>query len=119
METGDVLVMLTDGFFEWQRPLDGEAFGIERLSGCVRAAVRHNAAAMIQSIDTAVLEFADGIKATRRHDRGGHQADGEWFARRACPWCWALNAEVSEICTGVSQPSYDAVDPTRGDGVML
>jgi serine phosphatase RsbU (regulator of sigma subunit) len=62
METGDVLVMLTDGFFEWQRPQDDEAFGIKRLSGCVRAAVGHDAAAMIKCLDTAVLDFAKGSK---------------------------------------------------------
>ena len=60
MEPGDALVMLTDGFFEWQRPLDGEAFGVERLSGHVLAAVHKDAAAMIKSLDTAVLEFAAG-----------------------------------------------------------
>jgi serine phosphatase RsbU (regulator of sigma subunit) len=60
METGDVLVMLTDGFFEWQRPQDNEAFGIERLSAGVLAAVHSDAAAIIQSLDTAVLQFAHG-----------------------------------------------------------
>ena len=65
METGDVLVLLTDGFFEWQRPQDDEAFGIiASPSGSVllAAAVHENAAAMIQSIDAAVLEFAKGSK---------------------------------------------------------
>jgi len=60
MEAGDVLVMLSDGFFEWQRPRDEEAFGIERLGASVRAAVRHDAATMIKSLDNAVLGFAEG-----------------------------------------------------------
>ena len=62
MEDGDVLVMLTDGFFEWQRPQDGEAFGIDRLSAAVRTAVHGDAAAMIKSLDAAVLEFVQGSK---------------------------------------------------------
>jgi serine phosphatase RsbU (regulator of sigma subunit) len=60
MEVGDVLVMLTDGFFEWHRPSDGEQFGIERLSANVLAAVHCDAASMIKTLDAAVLEFAKG-----------------------------------------------------------
>jgi serine phosphatase RsbU (regulator of sigma subunit) len=62
MEQGDALMLLTDGFFEWQRPSDGECFGIERLCDAMIGSVRDGglAAAMIRSIDAAVTKFADG-----------------------------------------------------------
>jgi serine phosphatase RsbU (regulator of sigma subunit) len=73
MEQGDALMMLTDGFFEWQRPSDGECFGIPRLCEAMIGSIRGQragddgtsgdgvvAAAMIRSIDAAVTKFADG-----------------------------------------------------------
>ena len=62
MEQGDALMLLTDGFFEWQRPSDGECFGIERLCDAMIGSIRDGglAAGMIRSIDAAVTKFADG-----------------------------------------------------------
>jgi serine phosphatase RsbU (regulator of sigma subunit) len=57
---GDVLMMLTDGFFEWARPGDGEAFGIPRLSDALRASASADAATILRSIDDAVRRFCGG-----------------------------------------------------------
>ena len=57
MDVGDSLVLLTDGFFEWQRPGDGESFGIPRLCEALRQCVRQDATSMITSMDKAVRAF--------------------------------------------------------------
>ncbi|MEM9253738.1 MAG: PP2C family protein-serine/threonine phosphatase, partial [Planctomycetota bacterium] len=59
LEPGDTLVLLTDGFFEWQNP-DGEQWGIDRL---VESAARHRDAdpnAMIAAILADAETFVDG-----------------------------------------------------------
>jgi serine phosphatase RsbU (regulator of sigma subunit) len=62
MDSGDVLVMLTDGFFEHARSGDGQQFGIKRLT----EALRENATApppqIIAAIDRAVTDFANGAR---------------------------------------------------------
>jgi serine phosphatase RsbU (regulator of sigma subunit) len=60
LDRGDVLVLLTDGFFEWQRPADGEPFGITRLHDALRASADLDAAAILRSIDESVCRFCDG-----------------------------------------------------------
>jgi serine phosphatase RsbU (regulator of sigma subunit) len=62
MVQGDVLMMLTDGFFEWTRPGDGEAFGIPRLQEAFRAAARTDSKSILNSIDQSVRTFCDGSK---------------------------------------------------------
>ena len=59
---GDVLVMLTDGYFEWSRPSDGEAYGIERLTETLRttAAAGADASTILRTMDEAVRKFCDG-----------------------------------------------------------
>ena len=60
LDHGDVLVMLTDGYFEWTRPGDGEAFGIERLQETLRAAADADAATILRTMDETVRRFCDG-----------------------------------------------------------
>jgi serine phosphatase RsbU (regulator of sigma subunit) len=60
LDEGDVLVLLTDGFFEWCRPGDDEAFGISRLQDALRASASRDAATILQSIDEAVISFCAG-----------------------------------------------------------
>src|SRR5688572_13119309 len=60
MREGDVLVMLTDGFFERARPTDGEAFGIPRLHEAVRASAAGNAETILNALDDAVSQFCQG-----------------------------------------------------------
>jgi phosphoserine phosphatase len=82
MAEGDVLVLLTDGFFEWARE-DGEAFGEERVGELIRRMHAAPAAEMIDAFYRAVLDFSNG---TRQGDdltavivkrvAGGEQAGG-------------------------------------------
>jgi len=60
---GDVLVMLTDGVFEW-RNADGKQFGLTRLSEVVGAASGQKANDIVQSIYAAAHSFATGAPQT-------------------------------------------------------
>jgi sigma-B regulation protein RsbU (phosphoserine phosphatase) len=64
MAPGDVLVMLTDGFFEHARAGDGEQFGIERLTSTLKQHASGSAAQVITALDGAVREFAAGAAQT-------------------------------------------------------
>ncbi len=57
---GDVLMMLTDGFFEWHRLHDREQFGTDRLVETLKANAGESAERIIQKMDQAVIEFACG-----------------------------------------------------------
>jgi serine phosphatase RsbU (regulator of sigma subunit) len=59
LETGDVLVMLTDGFFESQRR-DGEQFGTARLEESLKALARSDASTILKSMDETVQTFSKG-----------------------------------------------------------
>jgi len=56
---GDMLILITDGFFEWANPQD-EEFGTERLAEAVRAAKGMNASDVITSLYHKVLSFVAG-----------------------------------------------------------
>ena len=56
---GDMLVLITDGFFEWTNEA-GEPFGIERLSESIRASHDLPADKVIERIRADVLAFAGG-----------------------------------------------------------
>jgi serine phosphatase RsbU (regulator of sigma subunit) len=60
LEAGDILVMLTDGFFEWMRPSDKEQFGVARLQDAMRASSHLGASAILSALDKAVCQFGDG-----------------------------------------------------------
>jgi serine phosphatase RsbU (regulator of sigma subunit) len=57
MGSGDALVLLTDGFFEWADPT-GEAWGIERLEETVRRAADQGPDALIGAMVRDVEAFA-------------------------------------------------------------
>ena len=61
MEPGDLLVLATDGFFEWANCQE-ERFGTDRLSDSLRAARDLPAAKIISSLYRDVLQFAGGTK---------------------------------------------------------
>ena len=61
LETGDLLLLATDGFFEWEGPA-GERFGTERLEASLRAASNKQAAEIISSLYRDVLQFAAGTR---------------------------------------------------------
>ncbi len=56
-EPGDVLILLTDGFFEWENPT-GEDFGIERLRESISRAAALDAQQIIEAIHRDVLTHA-------------------------------------------------------------
>ncbi len=69
MQVGDILLLLTDGYFEAQRPGDGDAFGIPRLEEVLRARASEDSASLLGHIDTAVRAFNGRWSPGRRHDR--------------------------------------------------
>ena len=56
---GDMLVLITDGFFEWTNAA-GEDFGFDRLHTAIRAAKDFSAADVISGLHAAVASFAQG-----------------------------------------------------------
>ena len=61
LAAGDLLVLLTDGFFEWENA-GQEDFGIPRLQEAIRAARHLPAVQIIASLHEAVLRFAGGTR---------------------------------------------------------
>ena len=61
LAAGDLLVLTTDGFFEWQNA-GQEDFGIPRLQEAVRAARNLPASQIISSLHEAVVRFAGGTR---------------------------------------------------------
>ncbi|RIK68923.1 MAG: protein phosphatase [Planctomycetota bacterium] len=59
MKKGDMLVVVTDGFFEWQNN-EHEQFGMERMFDIIRRDRDRPAAEIIQSLYASVLAFAPG-----------------------------------------------------------
>ena len=62
MATGDIFVLLTDGFYEWARS-DGEMFGIERIAEIVQKFKAQGAAEILVEIKSAVEGFAQTKQA--------------------------------------------------------
>jgi len=60
LDSGDALVLLTDGFMERQGA-DGGMFGIERLTALIAANAARTAAELIEAIDKAVTDFAGRV----------------------------------------------------------
>jgi sigma-B regulation protein RsbU (phosphoserine phosphatase) len=56
---GDMLILLTDGFFEWADP-SGELFGTERLQDVVHRNSNASAADLIQALRAEVEDFSQG-----------------------------------------------------------
>jgi len=61
LEPGDLLVLTTDGFFEWANAQD-EQFGIQRLEETVRASRKKTPAEIISDLHKAVIAFSGGTK---------------------------------------------------------
>ncbi len=56
---GDILCLLTDGFYEWARE-DGEQFSEQRAIACIRSDPDRPAEQLIETLYAAVLDFAAG-----------------------------------------------------------
>jgi serine phosphatase RsbU (regulator of sigma subunit) len=60
-QPGDLLVLTTDGFFEWANTSD-EQFGMKRMEETIRASREKPAAEIIADLYMAVIEFSEGTK---------------------------------------------------------
>jgi len=61
LAAGDMLVLLTDGFFEWENA-QNEDFGIPRLQDAIRAARHLPASEIISHIHEVVVRFSGGTR---------------------------------------------------------
>jgi serine phosphatase RsbU (regulator of sigma subunit) len=61
LERGDTLVLITDGFYEWENP-QGEQFGIPRLEAVIREARDCKPDEAIARLRAAVETFCEGTK---------------------------------------------------------
>jgi serine phosphatase RsbU (regulator of sigma subunit) len=61
LDSGDLLLLATDGFFEWENGRE-EQFGHQRLGQTIRAARDKSAAEIISNLHQEVLKFAAGTK---------------------------------------------------------
>jgi serine phosphatase RsbU (regulator of sigma subunit) len=58
---GDLLVLITDGFFEWTNA-DDEEFGLDRLKEAIRASKDLPPAQIIRKLYDAVIQFSNGTE---------------------------------------------------------
>ena len=58
---GDMIVLVTDGFYEWENP-QGEEFGLERLEQTIREARDRPAEGVILSLRLSVESFCQGTE---------------------------------------------------------
>jgi serine phosphatase RsbU (regulator of sigma subunit) len=56
---GDMLVLATDGFFEWANP-KGDQFGVRRVREIIRLAREKPPRELISALYQAVIEFSEG-----------------------------------------------------------
>lgn len=61
LASGDLLLLATDGFFEWENARE-EQFGHDRLGQTIRAARDKSAAEIISTLHQEVLRFSGGTK---------------------------------------------------------
>src|ERR1044072_2603191 len=59
LRAGDMIVLVTDGFYEWQNP-DSEEFGLERLKETIHAARDCSPEEVIAKLYSAVKDFSRG-----------------------------------------------------------
>jgi serine phosphatase RsbU (regulator of sigma subunit) len=70
-DSGDILVLVTDGFIEWANSND-EEFGIHRIQDVIRAHRDKSSAGIISELHSAVVRFG-GHAAKRRPHRAGSE----------------------------------------------
>ncbi len=61
LNRGDMLVLVTDGFYEWANP-EGEEFGLDRLEATIRESRDYSADEMIARLRSAVGDFCRGTE---------------------------------------------------------
>jgi serine phosphatase RsbU (regulator of sigma subunit) len=58
---GDMLVLVTDGFYEWENP-QGEEFGLTRLEEVIRESRDYPAREVIQRLHSTLMNFCQGTE---------------------------------------------------------
>jgi len=61
LKSGDLVLLVTDGFFEWENDR-GEQFGVPRMEGVIRAARDSASAEIITKLYETVTAFSNGSK---------------------------------------------------------
>jgi len=61
LKAGDMIVLVTDGFYEWENP-EAEEFGMERLKETIRQARDCSAEEVIARLHSAVKDFSRGTE---------------------------------------------------------
>jgi len=61
LQVGDLLLLVTDGFFEWENNL-GEQFGVQRMEEELRASRELPASEIIKRLHAAVIKFSNGTQ---------------------------------------------------------
>jgi phosphoserine phosphatase len=61
LESGDVLALVTDGFFEWENP-QGEEFGVARMETVLRESRDLPAEEIVIRLRAAVANFCEGTE---------------------------------------------------------
>src|SRR5258708_32546828 len=59
LHPGDMLVLATDGFFEWANP-SGEQFGVKRSGEVIRQSREKSPHELISTLYQTVVEFSEG-----------------------------------------------------------
>lgn len=60
LQNGDLLVLVTDGFFEWPNP-EGELFGFDRLISLIRKYCKLTPGEIIHQFYQGVVKYASGV----------------------------------------------------------
>ena len=60
-DKGDILALVTDGFYEWTNP-EGEEFGLKRLEAVIHDSHQLSASEIIEKLKSAVITFCRGTK---------------------------------------------------------
>jgi serine phosphatase RsbU (regulator of sigma subunit) len=61
LNPGDMLIVVTDGFYEWEDP-SGEQFGLNRLEDVIRESRDKSAEELIAALRESVIKFCKGTK---------------------------------------------------------
>ena len=95
LASGDLLALVTDGFYEWENP-DGEQFGLTRLEAVIRESRDCAAEEVIAKLRSAVESFCKGTeqkddltavilkRKTKPPDAVGSQRTGDIYFDSAC-----------------------------------
>jgi len=115
MKPGDIVLLITDGFFEWQNPKE-EPFGAERLAAVVGQFSDREPEIIIAELYDAVLKFSQGTPQiddlTAVLIKRVAVGTCPITVRSALEQIALARAGAYEVCTGANtHPTYHALKP--------